>query len=69
MKRLDEKMEAVEKKLSKLASDVVRVGAAGTSLGAQGLQANPLQQAFGSLGLGANVIGGEELQPQPQPQV
>ena len=58
MKRLDEKMEAVEKKLSKLASDVVRVGAAGTSLGPQGLGANPLQQAFGSLGLGANVIGG-----------
>ena len=33
MKGLDEKMKNVEKKLSKLASDVVTVGAAGTSLG------------------------------------
>ena len=51
-------MEAVEKKLSKLASDVVRVGAAGPSLGAQELGAHPLQQAFASLGLGANLMGG-----------
>ena len=53
MKGLDEKME-----LSKLASDVVSAGASGMSAGTMGLGTNLLQQAFRSLGLGANAMAG-----------
>ena len=58
MKGLDEKIQDVEKKVSKLARDVVSAGAAGTSVGTTGLGTSPLQQAFIGLGLGANLKAG-----------
>ena len=68
MKGLDEKMEAFEKKLSKLASDAISAGASGMSSGTMGRGTNPLQQAFGSLGLGVNsMAGGGTSTPAPMP--
>ena len=66
MKGFDQTIQGVEKKVSKLARDVVSAGASGMSAGTMGLGANPLQQAFIGLGLGENLMA-EGGTPTPNP--